>query len=78
MHFSNSLIFCGVAVLVTFTPGPAVLLAISNSVAAPDRAGARVEEPLREFAAAHWFNRASGSLFVVLGLSLLSLRNRAT
>lgn len=33
MHLSNWLIFCGVALLVTFTPGPAVLLAVSNSVA---------------------------------------------
>jgi len=33
MLLSNWLIFCGVALLATFTPGPAVLLAISNSVA---------------------------------------------
>ena len=33
MIFSNWLVFCGVALLVTFTPGPAVLLAISNSIA---------------------------------------------
>ena len=33
MHFSNWLVFCGVSLLVTFTPGPAVLLAVSNSVA---------------------------------------------
>ena len=32
MHFSNWLIFCGVALVVTFTPGPGVLLAVSNSV----------------------------------------------
>jgi len=37
MTFSNWLIFCGVALLVTFTPGPAVLLAISNSLAAGPR-----------------------------------------
>jgi homoserine/homoserine lactone efflux protein len=33
MTLSNWLIFCGVALLTTFSPGPAVLLAISNSVA---------------------------------------------
>lgn len=33
MHFSTWLVFCGVALLLSFTPGPAVLLAISNSVA---------------------------------------------
>lgn len=33
MHFSNWLVFCGVSLLVCYTPGPAVLLAISNSVA---------------------------------------------
>jgi len=33
MHISNWLIFCSVALLTTFSPGPAVLLAISNSVA---------------------------------------------
>ena len=33
MHLSNWLIFCSVALLVTFTPGPAGLLAVSNSVA---------------------------------------------
>ena len=32
MHLSNWLLFCSVALLTTFTPGPAVLLAISNSV----------------------------------------------
>jgi homoserine/homoserine lactone efflux protein len=32
MHLSNWLIFCGVALVVTFTPGPGVLLAISNSL----------------------------------------------
>jgi threonine/homoserine/homoserine lactone efflux protein len=33
MNTSNWLVFCSVALLTTFTPGPAVLLAISNSVA---------------------------------------------
>ena len=33
MTISNWLLFCGVALLTTFTPGPAVLLAIANSVA---------------------------------------------
>ena len=33
MDLANWLLFCGVALLTTFTPGPAVLLAISNSVA---------------------------------------------
>ena len=33
MHFSNWLVFCGVAFLVTFSPGPGVLLAISNAMA---------------------------------------------
>lgn len=33
MTISNWLLFCGVALLTTFSPGPAVLLAISNSVA---------------------------------------------
>jgi homoserine/homoserine lactone efflux protein len=33
MHLSNWLVFCSVALLATFSPGPAVLLAISNSVA---------------------------------------------
>lgn len=37
MHFSNWLLFCGVALLVTFTPGPGVLLAVSNSVAVGPR-----------------------------------------
>ena len=37
MNFSNWLIFCGVALLVSFTPGPAVLLAISNSLAVGPR-----------------------------------------
>lgn len=32
MHLSNWLVFCGVSLLVCFTPGPAVLLAVSNSV----------------------------------------------
>ena len=32
MTLANWLLFCGVALLTTFTPGPAVLLAISNSV----------------------------------------------
>ncbi len=33
MPFSTWLLFCGVALLVTFSPGPGVLLAISNSMA---------------------------------------------
>jgi homoserine/homoserine lactone efflux protein len=33
MNISNWLLFCSVALLATFSPGPAVLLAISNSVA---------------------------------------------
>jgi homoserine/homoserine lactone efflux protein len=33
MLLSNWLVFCSVALLATFSPGPAVLLAISNSVA---------------------------------------------
>src|SRR3990167_4353267 len=33
MHLSNWLAFCGVAFLVTFSPGPGVLLAISNAMA---------------------------------------------
>jgi threonine/homoserine/homoserine lactone efflux protein len=37
VHFSNWLVFCGVALLITFTPGPGVLLAISNSVAVGPR-----------------------------------------
>lgn len=37
MHFSNWLFFCGVALLVTFTPGPAILLAISNALAVGPR-----------------------------------------
>lgn len=37
MHFSNWLLFCGVALLVTFSPGPAVLLAISNAIAVGPR-----------------------------------------
>lgn len=37
MHLSNWLLFCSVALLVTFTPGPGVLLAISNSVAVGPR-----------------------------------------
>lgn len=32
MTITNWLLFCGVSLLTTFTPGPAVLLAISNSV----------------------------------------------
>jgi threonine/homoserine/homoserine lactone efflux protein len=37
VHFSNWLIFCGVTLLVAFTPGPAVLLAVSNSIAVGPR-----------------------------------------
>jgi len=33
MHLSNWLVFCGVTLLLAFSPGPAVLLAMSNSVA---------------------------------------------
>jgi homoserine/homoserine lactone efflux protein len=33
MNLTNWLLFCGVALLTTFSPGPAVLMAISNSVA---------------------------------------------
>lgn len=33
MSLAHWLLFCGVALLVTFTPGPAVLLAISNALA---------------------------------------------
>ncbi|MDR7305418.1 LysE family translocator [Rhodoferax saidenbachensis] len=33
MHLSNWLVFCGVAFLVCFSPGPGVLLAISNAMA---------------------------------------------
>jgi homoserine/homoserine lactone efflux protein len=32
MHVSNWLVFCGVAFLVTFSPGPGVLLAVSNAM----------------------------------------------
>lgn len=32
MHLSNWFVFCGVAFLVTFSPGPGVLLAISNAM----------------------------------------------
>jgi len=32
VHLSNWLLFCGVTLLVVFTPGPAVLLAVSNSM----------------------------------------------
>lgn len=37
MHLSNWLLFCSVALIVTFTPGPGVLLAISNSLAVGPR-----------------------------------------
>lgn len=37
MPFSTWLLFCGVALLATFSPGPGVLLAISNSVAVGPR-----------------------------------------
>ena len=37
MHLTNWLVFCGVALVVTFTPGPGVLLAISNSIAVGPR-----------------------------------------
>ena len=37
MLLSNWLLFCSVALLVTFSPGPAVLLAISNSIAVGPR-----------------------------------------
>ncbi|MDO9359143.1 MAG: LysE family translocator [Polaromonas sp.] len=33
MQLSNWLVFCGVSLVLCFTPGPAVLLAVSNSVA---------------------------------------------
>jgi len=32
MTFAQWLLFCGVSLLMCFTPGPAVLLAVSNSV----------------------------------------------
>lgn len=37
MPFSTWLLFCGVALLTTFSPGPGVLLAISNAVAVGPR-----------------------------------------
>ncbi|MFM2087413.1 MAG: hypothetical protein RLZZ237_2282 [Pseudomonadota bacterium] len=37
MQLSNWLLFCSVSLLVTFSPGPAVLLAISNSIAVGPR-----------------------------------------
>ena len=37
MQLSNWLVFCSVALLVTFTPGPAVLMAISNAIAVGPR-----------------------------------------
>jgi len=37
VHLSNWLIFCGVTLLVAFTPGPAVLLAVSNSMSVGPR-----------------------------------------
>lgn len=37
MTITNWLLFCGFALLATFTPGPAVLLAISNSVSSRPR-----------------------------------------
>src|SRR4051794_21626275 len=37
VHFSNWLLFCGVTLLVAFTPGPAVLLAVSNSMSVGPR-----------------------------------------
>lgn len=37
MNVSNWLVFCGVALLMSFTPGPAVLLALSNSLAVGPR-----------------------------------------
>lgn len=37
MHLSNWLLFCGVTLLVVFTPGPAVLLAVSNSMSVGPR-----------------------------------------
>ncbi len=33
MYLSNWLVFCGVGLLTTFTPGPAVLLTVANTVA---------------------------------------------
>ncbi len=37
MQFSNWLLFCGVALMVTFTPGPAVLMSVSNAMAVGPR-----------------------------------------
>ena len=37
MQLSNWLVFCSVALFVTFTPGPAVLMAISNAIAVGPR-----------------------------------------
>ena len=37
MQLSNWLVFCSVSLLVTFTPGPAVLMAISNAIAVGPR-----------------------------------------
>lgn len=106
MHLSNWLVFCGVAFLVCFSPGPRVLLAISNAMAHGKRdwvasslgnatgliiSGVamsllshlsyvlvarmfkrQLTDPLRQ----RLFNRVSGGLFVLLGLSLLRLKNK--
>lgn len=61
MHFSNWLVFCGVALLVTFTPGPAVLLAISNAIA---------EGPKRAMISS--LGNATG-LFIVSGIAMAGM-----
>ena len=61
MHLSNWLVFCGVAFLVTFSPGPGVLLAISNAMA----------HGKRDWVASSLGN-ATG-LFIILGVAMAGM-----
>jgi homoserine/homoserine lactone efflux protein len=61
MHLSNWLVFCGVAFLVCFSPGPGVLLAISNAMAHGKR---------------HWVASSLGNatgLFIISGVAMAGM-----
>ncbi|MDZ7892523.1 MAG: LysE family translocator [Rhodoferax sp.] len=61
MHFSNWLVFCSVAFLVTFSPGPGVLLAMTNAMAHGKQ---------------HWLASSLGNatgLFVISGVAMAGM-----
>lgn len=61
MHLSNWLVFCGVAFLVCFSPGPGVLLAISNAMSHGKQ---------------HWLASSLGNatgLFIISGVAMAGM-----